>query len=468
MLSFPIILSGGVGSRLWPMSRGQMPKQLLSFSGDRSLLQETVLRTAGTERGTDTPVVVCNEEHRFLIAEQLRQIGIEEPRLILEPVGRNTAPAVTLAALDIVERHGDGAMLIAPADHRIPEPDAFHRSVEQGREAMEQGAIVAFGVVPRGPETGYGYIKVGAQHNIVEFVEKPDLDSARCYLESGEYLWNAGIFFVRASVWLEQLREHADDILRGCRAAYHGGKSDSLFFRVDKQAFANVRSESIDYAVMEHTSRGRAYPLDCDWSDLGTWTSLWEISEHDDNHNVLRGDVLAFDTHNSMVMAQHRLVATLGLEDVIVVETSDAVMVADRAKAQEVKKIVEHLQAEERQEYDCHRRVYRPWGSYECIDAGERFQVKRLVIKPGETISLQLHRHRAEHWVVVNGMARVTRDDEIHMLRANESIFIPIGVRHRLENTGDIDLQVIEVQSGSYLGEDDIERFEDKYRRDVW
>lgn len=466
MLNFPVILSGGIGSRLWPMSRGQLPKQLLSFAGGNSLLQDTVLRSGADGKRTGSPIIVCNEEHRFLVAEQLREIGIDEPRLLLEPVGRNTAPAVTLAALDIVNRHGDGAMLIAPADHRIPEREAFHAAVTRGREAVENGAIVAFGVVPTRPETGYGYIKVGEGNRIAEFVEKPDAATARAYLESGDYLWNAGIFYVRASVWLAQMREHANDILKDCELAYREGTSDGVFFRADKEAFSKARSESIDYAVMEHTRQGHVYPLDCEWSDLGSWEAIWEISERDEHDNVRHGDVLALDTCNSMIMSQHRLVAALGLRDMVIVETSDAVLIADRGKTQDVKKIVAHLQREQRQEHNRHRRVYRPWGSYECIDGGECFQVKRLVIKPGEAISLQLHRHRAEHWVVVNGIARVTRGEDIHTLRANESIYIPRDTPHRLENPEQIDLEIIEVQSGDYLGEDDIERFEDKYHRD--
>lgn len=466
MLSFPVILSGGIGSRLWPMSRGQLPKQLLSFTGDNTLLQDTVLRTRADGKRMSSPIIVCNEEHRFLVAEQLREIGIDEPRLILEPVGRNTAPAVTLAALDIVNRHGDGAMLIAPADHRIPEREAFHAAVTRGREAVENGAIVAFGVIPTRPETGYGYIKVGEGNRIAEFVEKPDAVTARAYLESGDYLWNAGIFYVRAEVWLRQMRDHAGDILQACERAYRQGSGDGIFFRADKDAFANVRGESIDYAVMEHTRDGFAYPLDCDWSDLGSWESLWEISERDDEENVRRGDVLPIDTRNSMLISQHRLLAVLGLRDIVVVETPDAVLVADRAKTQDIKKIVEQLRRDGRPEHSRHRRVYRPWGYYECIDGGERFQVKRLIVKPGEAISLQMHRHRAEHWVVVNGTARVTRGQELLTLRSNESVYIPPETRHRLENPGSENLEIIEVQSGDYLGEDDIERYEDKYRRD--
>ena len=461
----PVILSGGSGTRLWPLSREHYPKQLLSLMGERTLLQQTVSRLDGIEHVADS-LLVCNEEHRFLIAEQLRQLGKTPADIILEPVGRNTAPALTLAALTLLKTAPDDElMLVMPADHVIQDNKKFHAAVREGIALAEKGQLVTFGIVPATPETGYGYIKKGDGNEVAAFVEKPDAETAGRYLASGEYLWNSGMFMMLASVWLDELNRFHPAMLEACKAAYEQGRRDGEFFRVNAQAFGSCQSNSIDYAVMEETDKAAVVALDAGWSDIGAWSSLWEASERDSQGNVVQGDVYAHATQNTLLISQHRFLAAVGLNDIIVIETPDAVLVAHKKHAQDVKEVVNRLKSDKRSEYQTHRRVYRPWGSYEGIDAGPRFQVKRLMVNPGAALSLQMHHHRAEHWIVVKGTARVTRGDEVFMLTENQSTYIPLGTTHRLENPGNIALEIIEVQSGSYLGEDDIVRFEDRYNR---
>jgi mannose-1-phosphate guanylyltransferase/mannose-6-phosphate isomerase len=470
MKLYPVILSGGSGSRLWPLSREYFPKPLLPLVSDKTLLQETACRLDGLPDVGDA-VYVCNEEHRFLLAEQIAQLGKTPATIILEPAGRNTAPALTLAALYLLKRDPDAMMVVMPADHVMTEPLQFVAAVEQGSEHAEQGALVTFGIVPESPETGYGYIKRdtlvegSTAYSVARFVEKPDRQTAERYVSEGDYYWNSGIFLMRADRWLDEISQYRPEILRNCREAMSTGIQDRDFFRVNKQKFHECPSDSIDYAVMEKTERAVVVPLSAGWSDIGAWSALWDICPHDHDGNVIQGDVLVEETHNSFLVAQHRCLATVGLDNVVVVETADAVLVASKDKAQNVKAIVSRLKGSGREECKVHRRVYRPWGSYEGIDAGSRFQVKRLSVKPGAQLSLQLHHHRAEHWVVVKGTARVTCGDQVFVLHENESTYIPIGEKHRLENPGNIPLEVIEIQSGSYLGEDDIVRFEDVYDR---
>jgi mannose-1-phosphate guanylyltransferase/mannose-6-phosphate isomerase len=460
----PVVLSGGSGTRLWPLSREHYPKQLLQLVGEGTLLQQTVMRLDGMKDVAE-PIVVCNEEHRFLIGEQLLRINRKPSAIILEPVGRNTCPAVTLAALSLTAPGDDSLMLVMPADHVIKDKEAFQAAIARGLAFAEKGKLVTFGIVPTSPATGYGYIRIGPDNAVAEFVEKPDALTAQRYLDSGGYLWNSGMFFMRASVWLEELRRYAPDIVAQCETAYTRGRKDGEFYRVDSDAFRQCKGDSIDYAVMEKTAHAVVVPLDAGWSDIGAWSALWEVSARDADGNVTKGDAHLHETSNTFALSQHRLVACVGVSDLIVVETSDAVLVAHKDRAQDVKKIVDHLKARNRSEYLMHRRVHRPWGSYEGVDVGDRFQVKRLTVKPGASLSLQMHHHRAEHWVVVKGTARVTRGEEVVMLTENQSTFIPIGTRHRLENPGTIPLELIEVQSGSYLGEDDIIRFDDIYDR---
>ncbi|MBK8163333.1 MAG: mannose-1-phosphate guanylyltransferase/mannose-6-phosphate isomerase [Gammaproteobacteria bacterium] len=508
MIIQPVILSGGSGTRLWPLSREHYPKQLLAPVSDLTLLQSTVNRLDHLEAMQDVriaaPLVICNEEHRFLVAEQLRQLGKPPGQILLEPVGRNTAPAATLAALHAGDR--GAVLLIMPADHLIRDEAAFSRAVIIGARLASAGQVVTFGILPTRAETGYGYIHKGAAlageasgarreavgkgalspdtsrltpHLIEQFVEKPDAATAQSYLDSGEYLWNSGIFMVRAAVWLEAIMRHRPDIYSAAEQAYTSGKQDGDFYRVDKKLFATCPSDSIDYAVMEKLTASisspltpdaspitaAVIPLDAGWSDVGAWSSLWEVSPQDADGNILRGDVIAEDTRNSLLYAEHRLLAGVGLDNIIAIETADAILVVHKDKAQNVKDIVAHLKKQGRSEHQIHRRVHRPWGSYEGIDKGERFQVKRITVKPGASLSLQMHHHRAEHWIVVKGTARVVRGDDEFLLSENESTYIPIGVTHRLENPGTLPLELIEVQSGSYLGEDDIVRFEDHYGR---
>ncbi len=466
-LIHPVILSGGSGTRLWPLSREHYPKQLLRLAGDETLLQQTVRRLDGLENAAG-PLLVCNDEHRFLVAEQLREMGRKPVDIILEPVGRNTAPAATLAALTIAERDPRALMLVMPADHAISDVAAFQESVRTACALADTGKIVTFGVTPTAPETGYGYIHTDGANRVMQFVEKPDAATAHRFLETGGYLWNSGIFMMRADIWLEELRARRPDILNACTVAHRQGWRDSDFFRVHEEAFACCPGDSIDYAVMEKAERAAVVPLGAGWSDIGTWPALWQAQSRDAAGNVIQGDVLAHETRNALLISQHRLVAAVGLDDVIVIETPDAVLVARKDHAQDVPEIVNRLKSGKRSEHRAHRRVFRPWGSYEGLDAGERFQVKRLVVKPGASISLQLHYHRAEHWVVVRGTARVTRGEGAFVLTENQSAYIPTGVQHRLENTGNIPLEIIEVQSGGYLGEDDIVRLDDAYDRHTW
>ena len=453
----PVILCGGSGTRLWPLSREHHPKPLHAVNGERTLLQETALRCAGE------PLVVCNESHRFLVQQQLRRTGVRPKSIILESKGRGTAPALTLAAVHAVTAD-DPVIVAMPSDHFIAQREAFQRAMERGVALAARGGIVAFGVPPATAETGYGYIRANAQY-VEQFVEKPDAAKAREYFESGQYLWNAGIFAVRASVWIDVIGSFRPEILKACERAYRQGKRDGAFLRVDPAAFAECPADSIDYAVMERVSDAMVVRLEAGWSDVGAWDALWGLEAKDANGNVIHGDVHTADTRNALLISQHRLLACIGLDDVVVVETPDAVMVARKDKAQAIGAMVASLKAAGRAECLAHRKVQRPWGSYDGIESGERFQVKRIVVEPGAALSLQMHYHRAEHWIVVRGTARVTRGDETFLLTENESTYIPPGTRHRLENPGKLPLELIEVQSGAYLGEDDIVRFDDVYGR---
>ena len=464
----PVLLSGGVGSRLWPVSRESHPKQFLPLVGDISMLQETLQRTTGMQAAA--PMVVCNEEHRFMVAEQLRQMNLQASALILEPQGRNTAPAVALAALKAVGTDPEAVLLVLPADHVIQDVDAFVAAVAKAATLAEDGRMMTFGVVPTAPETGYGYIKCGAPladdlFELERFVEKPDALTAQSYLDDGGYLWNSGMFLLRAQTYLDQLGQHAPEILACCQKAMADTSADLDFVRPDAQAFDQCPSDSIDYAVMEKTDVGGVVSLDCGWSDVGAWSALWEVAESDSSGNVCKGDVILDNCKDSYFRSDSRLVAATGVENLVVVETADAILVADRGNVQNVKNIVNQLKNTERTEATLHRRVYRPWGSYESLVTSDRFQVKRIVVNPGQTLSLQMHHHRAEHWIVVNGTAEVTCEDKVFMLGEDESTYIPLGHKHRLANPGRIPLELIEVQSGTYLGEDDIVRFEDVYGR---
>ena len=468
----PVILCGGSGSRLWPMSRRLLPKQFLPLVTERSLLQDTVARLAGLQ-SCAAPIVISNNEHRFLVAEQLHELGVKPAVQILEPVGRNTAPAVAIAALHLFSGDPDGILLVLPSDHAIGDAAAFRAAVDVARAAAERGMLVTFGIRPTQPATGYGYIESGdpldgvkGAAKVRRFVEKPSLEKATEYLASGRFLWNSGMFVFSARRLLEELERSRPDILKAAKAALEASQRDLDFLRLDAKAFGDCPAESIDYAVMEKTGSGAVVAADMGWSDVGSWSALWEIGEKDAAGNVARGDAQLQGSSGCYVRADSRLVYVLGGKDLVVVETDDAVLVGERARAQEVKDIVDTLDRGARSEHVSHSRVYRPWGYYETIDAGKRFQVKRLMVKPGEALSLQLHHHRTEHWVVVSGSAKVTRGEETLVLVENESTYIPIGTKHRLENPGKIPLFLIEVQSGGYLGEDDIVRFEDRYRRE--
>lgn len=470
----PVILSGGSGTRLWPLSRRAYPKQFLALVDEASLLQSTAARLDHLDDAVEvaSPMIVCNEAHRFLVAEQLRASGHDAGSILLEPVGRNTAPALTLAALDAAD--DDPVLIVMPADHVVKDANAFTRAVNAGLGHAAAGKVITFGIVPKSPQTGFGYIRAGGAVDpqtltLEAFVEKPDRKTAESYLASGDYLWNSGIFMMRAQRWLALIERMRPDIAAAVRKAYAGGERDMDFHRVDEDAFSASPSDSIDYAVMEPLSQEPGeclvVPLDAGWSDIGAWDALWDVSEHDDLGNACHGDVIAFDASDNLLHAQHRIVAAIGVNDLIVVETPDAVLVAHKDHAQDVKHVTERLDAEGRCESEFHRCVHRPWGSFEGIDMGSRFQVKRLSVNPGASLSLQMHHHRAEHWIVVSGTARVTCDDREFFLTENQSTYIPIGSRHRLENPGAIPLEIIEVQSGTYLGEDDIVRFEDVYNR---
>lgn len=467
----PVIMSGGSGTRLWPLSRSMYPKQFLPLASEHSMLQETLLRLQGLDKLTSS-IIIGNENHRFLIAEQLRVID-QKASIILEPAGRNTAPAVALAALHSLSLEQDPVLLILAADHVIQNKQAFQQAVAAALPHAEQGKLITFGIVPNAPETGYGYIRqgdaLGADTNIAQvaqFVEKPSLEVAEQYLASGEYLWNSGMFMFRASRYLEELESHRPDILAACQQAFRDTATDLDFIRVNKEAFEACPEDSIDYAVMEKTDAAVVVPLDANWSDVGSWSALWEVGQQDENGNVTKGDVLVADVKNSYLHSEDsRLISAVGLEDVVVVDTKDAVLVAHKNKVQDVKSIVNQLKKAGRGEYEFHREVYRPWGKYDSIDNGERYQVKRITVKPGAKLSVQMHHHRAEHWIVVSGTAKVTNGDKDILLTENQSTYIPVGVIHALENPGKIPLELIEVQSGSYLGEDDIVRFEDRYGR---
>jgi len=487
----PVILSGGAGTRLWPLSRELYPKQLLPLCGEQTMLQQTAARLEGMA-DVASPLIICNEAHRFLVAEQLRESGAGHSGIILEPIGRNTAPAVAVAALQATCHGDDPLLLILPADHVIRDVPAFQAAVEAGRAVAAAGRLVTFGIVPDCPETGYGYIKAGEvldvksemQSNdsgpasetsphvvsmkayaVEAFVEKPDAATARSYLDAGGYSWNSGMFMFRASVYLEELERCNPQMLAGCRAAHSSLAADLDFLRLGKEEFSACPADSIDYAVMEKTARAAVIPLSAGWSDVGSFSALWEVGERDADGNVCQGDVLVEEARDCLLHAGSRMLTAVGTRDLVVVETADAVLVADKGRVQDVKQIVARLKQEKRDEALLHRRVNRPWGAYQGVDAGERFQVKRITVNPGASLSLQKHHHRAEHWIVVSGTARVTCGDQVLTLTENQSTYIPLGELHRLENPGQIPLEIIEVQSGSYLGEDDIVRLEDDYGR---
>ncbi|WP_341927060.1 mannose-1-phosphate guanylyltransferase/mannose-6-phosphate isomerase [Stenotrophomonas geniculata] len=461
----PVILSGGSGTRLWPLSREAYPKQFLPLVGDDTMLQATWKRVASIAGAA--PIVVANQEHRFMAAEQLRECKVLPQALILEPVGRNTAPAIAIAALQALAAGDDALLLVLPSDHVVRNEAAFHAAVKQAAIAAEAGKLVTFGIVPTAPETGYGYIKAAAGEGVRavdRFVEKPDLATAEQYVASGEYFWNSGMFLFKASRYLKELETLQPAILAACRQALDKAARDNDFIRLDAEAFAASPNDSIDYAVMEKTADAAVVPLDAEWNDVGSWSALWEVSDKDADGNACHGDVIALDCKDSYAYG-NRLIAMVGLQDVVVVETDDAVFVGHKDRVQDVKEIVGQIKRDGRSEAAAHRKVYRPWGAYDSIDNGARFQVKRITVKPGATLSLQMHHHRAEHWIVVSGTAEVTRGDEVILLSENQSTYIPLGVTHRLKNPGKLPLELIEVQSGSYLGEDDIVRFEDSYGR---
>lgn len=466
---YPVIMAGGSGSRLWPLSRQLNPKQFLTLvDAEHSLLQATIKRLEGL--GAGLPLLICNEQHRFLAAEQLRLLGMDKANILLEPVGRNTAPAIALAAIQACESTDDPILLVLAADHLIQDVDAFHASLQTALPLAAKGKLVTFGIVPTHAETGYGYLEKGDSvgeggFRVNRFVEKPDLEMANQYLDSGDYFWNSGMFMFRASRYLQELEKFSPDILTACREALSKAVQDMHFTRVDHAAFAACPEDSIDYAVMEKTADAVMVPLDAGWSDIGSWSALWDVGVKNADGNVLKGDVICERTQGSYVHAEHRLVATVGVNDLVIVETKDAVLVTHKDQVQDVKKIVEQLKNDKRHEHANHREVYRPWGVYDSIDQGERYQVKRITVKPGAKLSVQMHHHRAEHWIVVSGAAKVTNGDKTYLVTENQSTFIPIGQIHALENPGVIPLELIEVQSGSYLGEDDIVRFEDKYGR---
>ncbi|HEV2335818.1 MAG TPA: mannose-1-phosphate guanylyltransferase/mannose-6-phosphate isomerase [Stellaceae bacterium] len=471
----PVILSGGTGTRLWPMSRALYPKQLLALTGERSLLQETVLRVANGAGGGDgfaVPIIIANEEHRFIIAEQLRAIGVVADALMLEPVGRNTAPAACVAALRLAKSEPDALMLVMPSDHVIGDLGAFHRATGSAAAAARAGQLVTFGIAPERAETGYGYIAKGEPlagcegiFAVKGFVEKPDATTAERYLASRDHFWNSGIFLFPVALYLAELGRLRPDMLKACKAALAGARVDSDFIRLDKAAFTACPGDSIDYAVMEHTKRAAVVPVAIGWSDLGSWDALWELAAKDERGNALLGNVVAEATRNCYLRSEKGLVAAIGVEDLVVVATDDAVMVAPRNRTQEVKNLVARLLAERREEAEALATVHRPWGTYRALHNGTRVQVKHIMVKPGAKLSLQMHHHRAEHWVVVQGTAKIVRGNEELILTEDQSTYIPLGTAHRLENPGKIPLHVIEVQSGSYLGEDDIVRFEDSYGR---
>jgi mannose-1-phosphate guanylyltransferase/mannose-6-phosphate isomerase len=466
----PLILSGGSGTRLWPVSRKNLPKQFLALAGNGTLFQQTITRTRQLPEVT-SPIVVASEDHRFLAADQLLEVGVQDATIVLEPLARNTAPAIALGALQAQQRDADALLLVLPADHLIGDTGAFVEAVKQAMPIAEKGWLVTFGIRPDRPETGFGYIRRaevidGDGYRVEQFVEKPDLATAESYLADGGYDWNSGMFLFKASRYLEELAEHAPAMLAAVREAHANASADLDFVRIDHDTFARVPDNSIDYAVMEKTRHAAVIPVSCVWSDIGSWSALWLTGDKDGEGNLREGDTLSIDSRNSLLRSHDRhLLATVGIDDLIVVTTPDATLVAHRDAAQDVKKIVEQLKASGRSEHSLHRVVHRPWGSYDSLEAGDRFQVKRIVVKPGAALSLQKHHHRAEHWIVVSGTAEVTCDEKVFLLGENQSTFIPLGSQHRLRNPGKVPLELIEVQSGSYLGEDDIIRYDDVYGR---
>lgn len=467
----PVILSGGSGTRLWPLSRKLHPKQLLPLLNETSLLQDTIKRLHGLKDIAQT-MVICNEEYRFMVAEQVHATGIGKNSIILEPIGRNTAPAIALAAFNALQTDEEAVLLVLPADHDIKNITEFHKAIEIGLQQALNDQFVTYGIVPSSPETGYGYIKsvdsvgVNEVSKIDQFVEKPDLETATKYVNEGGYYWNSGMFMFKASAYLNALQEFAPEIYNTCQKAMAAAKRDMDFIRVGIEEFKQCPSDSIDYAVMEKVHNAVVIPVDIGWSDVGSWSALHEIGMQDENNNILIGDTKCVSTKSSYVRAEHKLVTTLGVEDLIIIDTDDALLVAHKNHVQDIKIIVESLAGEERQEVVLHKRVCRPWGCYQGIDHSDRFQAKRITVNPGAVLSLQLHHHRAEHWIVVNGTAKVTKGDDVFILSENESTYIPLGTKHRLENIGKIPLELIEVQTGSYLGEDDIVRFDDVYGRE--
>ena len=465
----PVILSGGSGTRLWPTSRSAMPKQFLALVGPQTLFQETLLRCQGLP-GLQAPLIVTNEDHRFLVAEQLRELGKTDATILLEPVARNTAPAIAAAAFAALKQSADAVMLVMPSDHVVRDPVAFRRAVTDALPSAKAGKLVTFGIVPTGPETGFGYIEKGQDLGeggvceVQSFKEKPSLIQAQSLLASGKFVWNAGIFLFTAQSFLTELKTHEPLIHASVEKAFQEAQRDQDFLRLTKEAFESAPSISVDYAVMERTKHAAVRPVDCGWNDVGSWSSIWEVRDKDDQGNAVPSNSIAIDTKNTLVSSQ-RLVAMIGLEDLVIVDTDDALLIAHRSQAQKTKDIVDTLKARGDKSWQMHRKVARPWGSYDSIDASDRFQVKRITVKPGASLSLQMHHHRAEHWIVVQGTARITKGEEVFVLSENQSTYIPLGVTHRLENPGKIPLELIEVQSGSYLGEDDIVRFEDKYGR---
>jgi mannose-1-phosphate guanylyltransferase/mannose-6-phosphate isomerase len=468
VMLYPVLLCGGSGTRLWPLSRQLYPKQFLPLVTERSMLQDTVSRTTGLEN-LAAPIAVSNNEHRFLVAQQLAESGVSSPTIILEPVGRNTAPAVAAAAIVALREDPDAMLLVMPSDHRIDDDAAFRAAVETGLTAAAEDKLVTFGIQPTAPETGYGYIRAQASDDnvrgVAEFVEKPDRETAEAYLASGEYFWNSGIFLLGARRYLEELGRLQPQMLESCERAVSQAEHDLDFLRLDEAAFQACPSDSIDYAVMEKTRSAAVVPVDCGWSDLGSWAALRDHGDRDGDGNVLVGDVVADGSRDSYIRSEGRLIAAIGVDNQVIIETADAILVADADRVQDVKRVVEQLSSAGRSEGTIHKRVYRPWGSYETVAGAQRFQVKRIIVNPGQQLSLQMHHHRAEHWVVVSGSARVTRGDESFLITEDQSTYIPLGTRHRLENPGVIPLELIEVQSGSYLGEDDIVRFTDVYGR---
>jgi mannose-1-phosphate guanylyltransferase/mannose-6-phosphate isomerase len=466
----PLILSGGSGTRLWPISRRNLPKQFLSLTGDQTLFQQTVRRAAQLADSA-APIVVASDDHRFLAAEQLQELKVTGASILLEPVARNTAPAIAVGALQALSRDAEALLLVLPADHLIGDDASFVNAVVQAQPLAEKGWLVTFGIRPDRPETGFGYIRRGGAlegetFQVAQFVEKPQLKVAEEYLASGDYDWNSGMFLFRADRYLEELAQHAPAMLEAARAAFERARSDLDFIRLDADAFAGAPSDSIDYAVMEKTGRAAVVPVSCEWSDIGSWDALWLAAPKDADGNHFEGDVIGLDTRGTLVRSHNRhLVATVGLDNIVVVTTPDATLVARRDASQDVKKIVDALKSADRTEHDLHRIVRRPWGMYDSLENGDRFQVKRIVVKPGAALSLQMHHHRAEHWIVVKGVAEVTCDDKVFLLAENQSTYLPLGSKHRLRNPGKVPVELIEVQSGSYLGEDDIVRFDDVYGR---